>query len=49
LDDILRNKLTELKSYATESDKAEQRVRETEKNLQWLEDIESKVTSILEI
>ena len=49
LDNILRDKLRELKSYATEKDKVEERIKETERNLAWLQDIKNRVDSILEI
>lgn len=49
LDDILNSKLNELKSYATDKDKAQARVKETEKRLKWLEEIKNEVESILEI
>jgi len=49
LDIILKGKLVELESCATDREKAEERIQETEKKLQWLEDIKRKVASILEI
>lgn len=49
LDGLLKNKLDELKSYATDKDKAEERIKETEHKLKWLEEIKSEVESILEI
>ena len=49
LDNILKAKLTELESYATEKTKAEARVAESERKLQWLEQIKAKVEAILEI
>lgn len=49
LDLLLKNKLNELKSYATNKQKAEERIRESERRLQWLEEIRSEVESILEI
>lgn len=49
LDSLLKAKLTELESYATDKEKADERIRETERNLSWLEEIKSKVESILEI
>jgi len=49
LDDVLKAKLVELESFATDSEKAEERIRETEKKLQWLKQIKGKVASILEI
>ena len=49
LDNILKAKLTELESYATDKAKAEARVAESERKLQWLEQIKAKVEAILEI
>ncbi len=49
LDNILDGKLKELESYATEKDKVEERIKETERNLAWLQDIKTRVDSILEI
>ena len=49
LDYVLKAKLAELESYATEGEKAEERVRESERKLKWLERIKEQVESILEI
>lgn len=49
LDEILKQKLTELESYATDQKKAEERIAETERRLVWLESIKEQVASILEI
>ena len=49
LDNILNGKLKELKSYATEKDKVKERIKETERNLAWLQGIKNRVNSILEI
>ena len=49
LDAVLKKKLDELESYATDHKKAEERVQETRRKLQWLEDIQKDVKSILEI
>ena len=49
LDDVLKAKLEQLESYAIDGEKAEQRIKETEANLNWLSTITQKVTSILEI
>lgn len=49
LDGILKEKLAELKSYATDKDKADRRLKETEKRLQWLNDINKRIEDILEI
>ena len=49
LDDVLKSKLAELESYATDVKKAEERVKESERKEKWLEQIIAKVESILEI
>lgn len=49
LDAVLKKKLDELESYATDQKKAEKRVQETKRKLQWLDDIQKDVKSILEI
>lgn len=49
LDGVLKQKLSELESYATDKTKAEERIKETEKRLVWLEAIKDRVASILEI
>jgi len=49
LDDVLKAKLGELESYATEKEKADERINETERRLEWLDGIKAKVESILEI
>lgn len=49
LDHILKAKLNELENFATDKDKADERIRETENRLKWLEQIKVKVESILEI
>jgi len=49
LDGILKEKLSELESYAKDKDKAEERIRESERKLVWLETIKAEVESILEI
>lgn len=49
LDDVLKHKLAELESYAADKEKAEERIKETERKLAWLESIKTKVESILEI
>ena len=49
LDDLLKNMLEELKSYATDKEQAEARIKESERRLAWLEQIRSEVESILEI
>ena len=49
LDDMLKQKLSELESYATDKSQAEKRIKETEKRLKWLEGIQKQVASILKI
>lgn len=49
LDGVLKQKLAELENYATDKSKAEERIKETEKRLVWLEVIKKRVASILEI
>lgn len=49
LDDILKQKLSELESYAVDKTQAEERIKETEKRLAWLKEIKRDVDSILEI
>lgn len=49
LDGVLKQKLSELESYATDKTQAEKRIRETAERLEWLEEIKNHVTSILEI
>lgn len=49
LDGVLKQKLAELESYATDKTQAEERIKETEKRLAWLEVIKQRVASILEI
>lgn len=49
LDNILKEKLQELEDFVTEKDKVEERIKETERKLAWLEDIKDKVEEILEI
>ena len=49
LDGVLKEKLTELESYATDKAQAEQRIKETEKRLTWLDVIKNRVASILEV
>lgn len=49
LDALLKTKLNELKSYATDKKQAEARIKESEERLKWLEQIKSEVESILEI
>ena len=49
LDNVLKDKLEELESFATDREKAEDRIRESESKLKWLETIKAKVESILEI
>lgn len=49
LDNILKGKLSELESFATDKEKAEQRICESEHKLKWLKSIKEEIESILEI
>lgn len=49
LNNVLIEKLLELKSYVTDKDLAEVRIKQSEHKLAWLEQINVKVESILEI
>lgn len=49
LDDVLQDKLGELENYATDKEKAEERIQQSEQKLNWLNEIKCKVESILEI
>lgn len=49
LDGVLKQKLIELESYAVDKTKAEERIKETERRLAWLEVVIKRVASILEI
>lgn len=49
LDGVLKQKLIELESYAVDKTKAEERIKETERRLAWLEVVIKRVALILEI
>ena len=49
LDNILKEKLNQLKSYATDRTRAEARIQESQKRLKWLKSIKAEVESILDI
>ena len=49
LDEELNAKINTLKKYASEREKAEQHLRESQKNLDWITDIENRINQILEI
>lgn len=49
LDDVLKSKLSELESFTKDKEKADERIKECEARLKWLEKIKAKVESILEI
>lgn len=49
LDDILKQKLTVLQEYALDQTEAEERIKEAEERLAWLNQIKDRVASILEI
>ena len=49
LDKVLKAKLDELKTCATDEQAAEERLADSKKKLEWLEDIQARVNSILDI
>lgn len=49
LDGILKSKLLELESYASDQKEAEARIVQSKRKLEWLSNIQSRVKSILEI
>lgn len=49
LDDILKKKLLELESYASDQNTAEARIQQSKHKLEWLDMIQSRVNSILDI
>lgn len=49
LDEVLSSKLKELEEYAKDNANIEARIKETQEKLAWLEEIQRKVNSILEI
>ena len=49
LDKVLKAKLDELKACATDEQAAEERLADSKKKLEWLEDIQARVNSILDI
>ena len=49
LEAILKEKLADLESLATDRTKAEQRAEEARKNKEWLDNIQKKIEYILEI
>ena len=49
LDDVLKQKLDVLEEYALDQTEAEERTKETEECLAWLNQIKDRVASILEI
>ena len=49
LDNVLKAKLAELKSHALDKNSVDERIKESELNLKWLEAIKKRVESILEI
>ncbi len=49
LDTLLKAKLKELKECATDKEKAQQKLEEAQRRLDWLEEIRGKVNAILEI
>ena len=49
LDNVLKAKLGELKNCAIDKNKADEHIKESEHRLKWLEEIKTRVESILEI
>ena len=49
LDNMLKNMFNELKSYATDKENVEERIRESEKKIRWIEEVKKEVESILDI
>ncbi len=49
LDDMLKNMFNELKSYATDKENVEERIRESEEKIRWIEEVKKEVESILDI
>ena len=49
LDEVLSSKLKELEEYAKDNANIEARIKDTQEKLAWLEEIQKKVNSILEI
>ena len=49
LDDVLKQKLAVLQEYALDQTEAEERIKEAEERLAWLNQIKDRVASILEI
>ena len=49
MDEILKNKLEDLQKYATDKNNAEEKIRNSEKKLEWLNEIKADIDSILEI
>jgi len=49
LDEILKEKLNELKECASDEKEAQKKLEEAQRRLNWLNDIQKKVDAILEI
>ena len=49
LDKVLQNKLQELKSCVTDKKVAEEKLEDSKRKLEWLEDIQYRINKILEI
>lgn len=49
IDNKINQKLTDMKGYIDDENKAKQRVTEAENNLKWLQNIQNKVQAVLEI
>ena len=49
LDSLIKSKLEELESYATDKEKAEERIKESQKKIEWVENRKRDLEEILEI
>ena len=49
LDKVLQNKLQELKECVTDEKVAEEKLEDSKRKLEWLEDIQYRINKILEI
>jgi phage regulator Rha-like protein len=49
LDDVLQQKLKELEECAKDNANIEERIKQTQSKLDWLEDIQTRTKAILEI
>lgn len=49
LNEVLKKKLQELKDYTKDSEDIEAKIKESQRKLKWLEDIQVKTRAILDI